>query len=40
MISGEKVVLKGITKSDSSKIYEWVNKEELRPLTGTLYPIS
>ena len=40
MISGEKVYLKGITKEDAPKIYEWVNQEGLRDLTGTLYPVS
>lgn len=40
MIHGEKVILRGIKKSDAPFIYEWVNQEELRDLTGTLYPIS
>ncbi len=40
MISGEKVIIKGLTKEDAKRIYEWVNIEELRTLTGTLYPIS
>ena len=40
MISGEKVVLKGITKESANEIYEWVNHEDLRPLTGTVYPVS
>ena len=40
MISGEKVILKGLTKDSSELIYEWVNQEDLRSLTGTLYPIS
>lgn len=40
MISGEKVIIKGLTKEDAKRIYDWVNIEELRTLTGTLYPIS
>ena len=40
MITGNKVVIKGITKESSKQIYEWVNMEDLRSLTGTLYPIS
>lgn len=40
MITGEKVILKGLTKDSASLIYEWVNREELRDLTGTLYPVS
>lgn len=40
MISGEKVQLRGITHEDASLIYQWVNREDLRDLTGTLYPIS
>lgn len=40
MITGEKTILKGLTKDSASLIYEWVNREELRNLTGTLYPIS
>lgn len=40
MISGEKVVIKGMTKSGAEKMYHWVNQEHLRPFTGTLYPIS
>lgn len=40
MISGKIVELRGISKQDAPKIYEWVNREELRDLTGTLYPIS
>ena len=40
MISGEKVILKGITKESAHLIYEWVNREDLRSLTGTLYPVS
>lgn len=40
MISGKIVELRGITKEDAPLIYEWVNKEELRDLTGTLYPVS
>jgi len=40
MIRGEKVYLRGIMKGDSPLIYRWVNQEELRPLTGTLYPVS
>ncbi len=40
MITGEKVILKGLTKESASLIYKWVNREDLRDLTGTLYPIS
>lgn len=40
MISGNIVELRGISKQDASLIYEWVNKEELRDLTGTLFPVS
>ncbi len=40
MISGEKTLIKGITKDSSSDIYRWVNQEELRYWTGTLYPVS
>lgn len=40
MISGKIVKIKGISKQDAPLIYEWVNKENLRDLTGTLYPIS
>lgn len=40
MIRGEKVVLKGISKKDVPLIYKWVNQEDLRHLTGTLYPVS
>ena len=40
MITGQKVFLKGLTKDESMLIYEWVNREELRALTGTQYPIS
>ena len=40
MISGEKIVLKGLTKESAALIYTWVNKEELRDFTGTQYPVS
>lgn len=40
MIAGEKTVLKGLTRESAALIYEWVNREELRPLTGTVYPVS
>lgn len=40
MISGQKVIIKAIDKSDSQDILKWVNQEELRRLTGTLYPVS
>ena len=40
MISGEKVIIRGLTKNDAKDIYNWVNQEDLRTLTGTLYPIS
>ena len=40
MISGEKVELRGISYKDAPVIYEYVNREDLRDLTGTLYPVS
>ena len=40
MISGENVIIRGLCKEDAKHIYEWVNTEELRSLTGTLYPVS
>lgn len=40
VISGKKVQLRGITHEDTSLIYQWVNREDLRDLTGTLYPVS
>lgn len=40
MISGDKIKIKGLTKNSQEKIYAWVNDEELRKLTGTIYPIS
>ena len=40
MISGKMVELRGISKQDAPLIYEWVNREDLRDLAGTLYPIS
>lgn len=40
MISGTKIILKGITKDCAPLIYQWVNREELRALTGTRYPVS
>lgn len=40
MITGNKIVLKGITKESANEIYEWVNREDLRTLTGTVYPVS
>ena len=40
MISGEKVCIKGITKESTQEIYKWVNIEQLRSLTGTVYPVS
>ena len=40
MITGNRVIIKGVTKDSSKEIYKWVNIEELRSLTGTLYPIS
>ncbi len=40
MITGDKIVLRGIKKEDFKDIYAWANKEENRPLTGTQYPIS
>lgn len=40
VISGKKVQLRGITHEDVPLIYQWVNREDLRDLTGTLYPVS
>ena len=40
MISGKKVQLRGITHEDVPLIYQWVNREDLRDFTGTLYPVS
>lgn len=40
MITGEKVQLKGMTRDSASQLYTWVNEEELRPYTGTVYPVS
>lgn len=40
MISGEKVELRGISYKDAPVIYKYVNREDLRDLTGTLYPVS
>ncbi len=40
MITGEKIILRGIKKEDINDIYEWVNIEENRKFTGTQYPIS
>ena len=40
MITGERVILRGVKREDFSDIYEWANKEENRPLTGTQYPVS
>lgn len=40
MISGKIVELRGISKQDAPLIYKWVNKEEMRDLTGTLFPVS
>ena len=40
MISGKKTYLKGIEKTDLPIIYRWTNREDLRALTGTLYPVS
>lgn len=40
MISGKIVEIRGITKEDAPLIYKWVNREDLRDLTGTLYPVS
>ncbi len=40
MISGEKTIIRGITKESSKDIYKWVNQEKLRLYTGTLYPVS
>lgn len=40
MITGEKTIIKGITKKSVEEIYQWVNTEELRSFTGTVYPVS
>lgn len=40
MIQGKKIELRGIERTDAPLIYKWVNQEELRDLTGTIYPIS
>ena len=40
MISGNKIIIEAITKNWSRKILDWVNIEELRSLTGTVYPVS
>lgn len=40
MITGNKIILRGIKKEDINDIYEWVNIEENRKLTGTQYPVS
>lgn len=40
MITGEKIIIKGISKESAEQIYKIVNKEEFRSLTGTLYPVS
>lgn len=40
MITGEKTILKGLTRESASLIYKWVNQEELRALTGTVFPVS
>lgn len=40
MISGKIVELRGICKQDAPLIFKWVNREDMRDLTGTLYPVS
>ncbi|MBP3626854.1 MAG: GNAT family N-acetyltransferase [Clostridia bacterium] len=40
MITGKKVIIKGISKELAGEIYNIVNKEDFRSLTGTLYPVS
>lgn len=40
MITGEKIILRGIKKEDANDIYEWVNIEDNRKFTGTQYPVS
>lgn len=40
MITGEKTIIKGLTKDSAPLIYQWVNQEQLRALTGTVYPVS
>lgn len=40
MIHGKSIILKGLTRESTSLIYKWVNQEELRNYTGTIYPVS
>ncbi len=40
MITGQKVIIRGIKKEDVNDIYEWINIEQNRKLTGTQYPVS
>jgi len=40
VISGEKVNLRALRKTDSLKILEWVNNPKLKYFTGTIYPVS
>lgn len=40
MIHGEKVQLRGVMRENAQLIYQWVNREDLRDLTGTVYPVS
>ena len=40
MITGKRIIIRGIRKEDVKEIYTWVNNENLRSFTGTLYPIS
>ncbi len=40
MISGKIVQLRGIMAKDASVIYDIVNREENRDLTGTVFPVS
>lgn len=40
MIEGKKVLICGLTKDSTDAILQWVNKPELRDLTGTRFPVS
>ena len=40
IIIGKEISLRALNENDSIKILEWVNKPELKKMTGTVYPIS
>ena len=40
MISGEKVRLRGIIHENAPLIYQWLNREDLRDLTGAVYDLN